>query len=136
MIKLSVMDFDMFYSPHHATFIMVYLTPYADNTFYWRYLKADHAILPPYAGGDSSADYVENIVKYNWSEEEVLYQAATPSAGGYIYGGSVHAGYFGDDDITKGGTRILLSWTEHTGKDAATPDTGYAHMTAAVTLGS
>ena len=129
-----IMDFDLFYSPYHATFIMIYLTCMADNTFYWRYLQADNAILPAYAGGDPDDDYVENIVKYKWSDEAVLYKADKPPAGNFIYAGSVHAGYFGDDDVTKGGTKLLLSWTQHTGQDAATPQSGYAHMTAVVDL--
>jgi hypothetical protein len=134
------MDFDLFYSPRHKTFIMVYLTPHADNTFYYRYLQASSAIMPPYADNDhpsptsSASDYVEEIINHPWSEEQVLYKADTPPAGNYIYAGSVHAGYFGDDDITKGGTKMLLSWTERTGEDAASPKSGYAHMTASVEL--
>lgn len=134
------MDFDLFYSPYHKTFIMVYLTPHADNTFYYRYLRASDPITPAYAHGQDTSsfdyeyDFVEEILKHPWSEEQILYTAATPPAGNYIYAGSVHAGYFGDGDITKGGTKLLLSWTEHTGEDAATPKSGYAHMTAGVEL--
>lgn len=127
------MDIDLFYSPHHATFIMVYLTCDADNTFYYRYLNASTAIRPSYAGGDPNSDYVENIVKYAWSEQEVLYKTPTPPVS-FIYAGAVHAGYFGTDDIMNGGTKMLLSWTQHTGLDAATPESGYSHMTAAITL--
>jgi hypothetical protein len=126
-----VMDLDVFYSPYHGTFIMVYLTPDADNTFYYRYLMSDTAIIPPYAGG--TVDYVEHIIKNQWSSEQVLYKAATPPMA-YIYAGGVHAGYFGNNDITNGGTKMLISWTEHTGQDAASPATGYSHMTAVITL--
>ena len=129
----SIMDIDFFYSPRHSTFIMVYLNCYGDNTFYYRYLNSSSAILPPYAGGNPNADYVENIVKYPWSDEQALYKAAAPPAS-FIYAGAVHAGYFGNDDITNGGTKMLLSWTQHTGLDADTPQSGYAHMTAAVTM--
>lgn len=133
------MDFDLFYSPRHKTFIMVYLTLHADNTFYYRYLQPSDPITPPYADANhnspsSDYNYVEEILKHPWSEEQVLYKADTPPAGNYIYAGSVHAGYFGNDDITKGGTKMLLSWTEHTGEDAASPKSGYAHMTAGVEL--
>jgi hypothetical protein len=133
------MDFDLFYSPHHKTFIMVYLIPHADNTFYYRYLQSPDPISPPYSQddtspSDSSSDYVEHILQHPWSEEQILYKADTPPSGNYIYAGSVHAGYFGDDDITKGGKKMLLSWTEHTGEDANTPKSGYAHMTAGVEL--
>jgi len=124
----------MFYSPYHATFIIIYLTCDADNTFYYRHLEVPKPIFPPYAGGDPNTDYVENIAKYTWSDPQVLYKAATPPAGNYIYAGAVHAGYFGDDDITNGGTYLLISWTQHTGLDAATPQSGYSHMTAVVSL--
>ena len=131
------MDFDLIYSPHHKTFIMVYLIPLVDNTFYYRYLQASGPIIPPYAeGGNPSTeyDYVEEILKHPWSDEEILYEADSPVAGNFIYVGSVHAGYFGDDDITNGGTKMFLSWTEHTGEDAASPKSGYALMTADVEL--
>ena len=135
LIQSPISDFDMFYSPHHSTFLMVYMTCNADNTFYWRYLQTDHAIPPPRAGDDPSVDHVENIVKYTWSEEQVLYKADTPPAGNYIYAGAVHAGYFGQEDVTNGGLKMLISWTQHTGQDANTPASGYAHLTAAVTMG-
>lgn len=131
LLDEPVMDLDVFYSPYHGTFIMVYLTPFADNTFYFRYLMSDTAILPPYAGG--TGDYVESIVKNQWSSEEVLYKAAAPPMA-YIYAGGVHTGYFGNNDITNGGTKMLISWTEHTGEEAASPATGYSHMTAVLTL--
>jgi hypothetical protein len=131
LLDEPVMDLDVFYSPYHGTFIMVYLTPNADNTFYFRYVMSDTAILPPYAGG--IGDYVESIVKNQWSSEQVLYKAAAPPMA-YIYAGGVHTGYFGKNDITNGGTKMLISWTEHTGQDAASSATGYSHMTAVVTL--
>jgi hypothetical protein len=131
LLDEPVRDLDMFYSPYHGTFIMVYLTPNADNTFYFRYLKSNTAIVPPYSGG--TGDYVENIVKDQWSSEQVLYKAASPPKA-YIYAGGVHAGYFGGDDITNGGVKMLISWTQHTGQDAASPATGYSYMTAVVTL--
>lgn len=126
------MDFDMFYSPRHLTFIMVYLTSYADSTFYYRYLLAGQAILPPYNGGDPSVDFVGNIVKYKWSDEQVLYKAAKPPSGNYIYAGGVHAGYFGTDDITNGGSKLLISWTANTGEDAGSVNSGYFCITAEV----
>lgn len=131
LLDEPVMDLDVFYSPYHGTFIMVYLTPNADNTFYFRYLMSETSIVPPYAGG--TGDYVENIVKNQWSNEQVLYKATAPPMA-YIYAGGVHAGYFGDDDITNGGVQMLISWTEHTGQDAASPASGYSHMTVIVTL--
>jgi len=99
----SFMDVNVFYSPRHLTFIIVYLTIYADSTFYYRYLEADQGILPPFApGGDSSSDYVETILKYNWSEQQVLYKAAQGLSGKYIYSGGPHLGYYGSNDIING----------------------------------
>ena len=131
------MDLDIFYSPRHQTFVMVYLTRYADNIFYYRYLKSPFPLVPQYNATSSSVsnpDLVENIVKYPWSEERLLLRVATPRAGNYIYAGSVHTGYFREKDITNGGTMMLLTWTEKTGEDAASPQSGYAHMSAAVVL--
>ncbi|KAL9617084.1 MAG: hypothetical protein Q9160_008114 [Pyrenula sp. 1 TL-2023] len=134
ILDTPIMDFDLFYSPRHLTFIMVYMTAYADNTFYYRYLSSPSAILPPYApGGNNSTDIAENIVRLPWSTEQVLYRVPTP-AKSYAYAGSVHQGYFGTDDITTGGTKMLISWTANTGLDAAAPKGGYAIMTAVVEL--
>lgn len=130
-IKGQFMDGDMFYSPRHLTFIFVYLTPYADNTFYYRYLQADHAIRPSFAGGQDD-DYVENIVKYSWSEEQVLYKAAPGLAGHYIYAGGVHQGYYDEDDITNGDSRMLISWTAPTGENPASLDSEYQMVTAEI----
>lgn len=132
ILDTPIMDFDLFYSPRHLTFIMVYMTTYADNTLYYRYLNSPSAILPPYApGGIDSNDFAENIVRLPWSAEQVLYRVPTP-AKSYAYAGSVHQGYFGTDDVMTGGTKMLISWTANTGLDAAVSDGGYALMTAVV----
>ena len=128
-----LLDINVFYSPRHLTFIIVYLTTYADSTFYFRYLEADQAILPSFApGGDSSADYVENILKYKWSEQQVHYKAAQGLNGKYIYSGGPHLGYYGSDDIINGGSKMLLSWTAPTGQDPSTLTSEYQIVTAEV----
>ena len=129
----AVQDLDIVYSPHHGTFIAVFLNHNADNTFYYRFLKTDATILPPYAGGNGDEDFAEALVQNQWSEKQVLYTAPQPPEA-YIYAGGVHAGYFGEADITNGGTKMLLSWTQHTGQDAASAQSGYAHMTAVITF--
>lgn len=127
------MDVSIFYSPRHLTFIIVYLTGYADSTFYFRYLQADQGILPSFVpGGDSSSDYVENILKYKWSQEQVLYKAPQGLSGKYIYSGGPHLGYFGSNDIINGGTKMLLSWTAPTGLDPATLTSEYQIPTAEI----
>ncbi|KAL8913567.1 MAG: hypothetical protein Q9171_001651 [Xanthocarpia ochracea] len=128
-----IMDIDVFYSPRHMTFIAVYLTAYADSTFYYRYLKADRPIMPCYApGGDKNSDYVENLLKYEWSDEQVLYKAQPGLAGAFIYAGGAHTRYFGSDDIVNGGTRLLLSWTAPTGQNPASAASEYQIVTAEV----
>ena len=128
-----ILDVDIFYSPRHLTFIVVYLTIYADSVFYYRYLKADQAIIPPYApGGNPTSDYVENIVKYDWSDEYVLYKAKPGLSGKYIYSGGVHQGYFGTDDIINGGSKMLISWTAPTGLNPATEESEYQIITAEI----
>jgi len=127
------MDINVFYSPRHLTFIIVYLTIYADSTFYYRYLEADQGILPAFvSGGNPSSDYVENILKYSWSDQQVLYKAAPGLSGHYIYAGAVHEGYYGSNDITNGGSRMLLSWTAPTGQDPSQSNSEYQMFTAEV----
>ena len=130
-LNTPVMDLDVIYSPFHRTFIMVYVTPKADNTFYYRYLNTSTPINPAYEGGTDA--YAEALVKNSWSEEKKLYNTAAPCEL-FIYAGGVHAGYFGDEGITKGGTKMLISWTQHTCQDASSAASGYAHMTAVVTF--
>ena len=127
------MDIDVFYSPRHLTFIAVYMTVYADSTFYYRYLQADQAILPPYnPDGNSSSDYVENLLKYEWSEEQVLYKAQPGLAGQYIYSGGVQSRYFGADDIYNGGRRMLISWTAPTGLLPSSQTSEYQFVAAEI----
>ncbi|KAL8917359.1 MAG: hypothetical protein Q9208_007976 [Pyrenodesmia sp. 3 TL-2023] len=134
-IEGPIMDIDIFYSPRHMTFIAVYLTIYADSTFYYRYLKAPHAIVPSYApGGDKNSDCAEYLLKYGWSDEQVLYKAKPGLAGSFIYSGGVHTRYFGSDDIVNGGTRMLLSWTAPTGQNPASAVSEYQIVTAEVNL--
>ncbi|KIX95888.1 uncharacterized protein Z520_08596 [Fonsecaea multimorphosa CBS 102226] len=126
MLDVSVQDLDVMYVPAMRSFLMVYLNTLADNTFYYRYLDLDLNVE------DKDFD-VENIVTAKWSDEQVLAKIDAP-AQGYIYAGSVHAGYFEGDDIANGGWKMLITWTEHTGQDAASPESGYAHKSAYVQL--
>lgn len=138
MVNQQVMSMDVFYSPVHRTFIMIYLTPDADNTFYYRYListsNSSLNIMPPYESGGNS-DYVEEILRNRWSEHSILFTVDKP-ARGYIYAGGMHAGYFDRDDITNGGTKMLVTWTEHTAVDPNVPESGYAHKSQVVEFGS
>ena len=132
-ISGAFMDVDIFYSPRHLTFIAVYLTSYVDNTFYYRYLETDVAIRPPYApGGNVADDFVANILKFKWSEQTLLYKASPGLSGKYIYSGGVHQGYYGSDDITNGGSKMLLSWTAPTGLNPSAFESEYQTVTAEV----
>ncbi|KAL8866591.1 MAG: hypothetical protein Q9174_006212 [Haloplaca sp. 1 TL-2023] len=134
-IEGPIMDLDIFYSPRHMTFIAVYLTNYADSTFYYRYLEADRAIMPSYApGGDPNVDCAEYLLRYDWSEEQVLYKAQPGLSGAFIYSGGVHLQYFGSDDISNGGSRMLLSWTSPTGQNPGSLNAEYQIVTAEVNL--
>lgn len=137
IIDRSVMNMDMIYSPAHKTFIMIYLTSEADNTFYFRYLVSKDnenlSIVPPYEAKDN-IQFVEEILTNAWSDEEVLFSIPAP-ARGYAYAGGLHAGYFGSDDIANGGTKMLCTWTEHTEVDPEKPESGYAHKSQIVELG-
>lgn len=132
-IEGPIMDIDVFYSPRHMTFIAVYLTIYADSTFYYRYLRAPHAIVPSYApGGDKNFDCAEDLLKYEWSDEQVLYKAKPGLSGSFIYSGGVHLRYFGSDDVANGGSRMLLSWTAPTGQNPVSAVSEYQIVTAEV----
>lgn len=122
---------DVFYSPRHQTFIMVYQSNYADNQLHWCYLQSDHGIIPGYAGG-ADADYVANIYKYSWSASQVLLATTVPPAGMYTYGGGSFAGYYDAQDIVNGGTRMLTTWTHPTGENPGNADTSYFHESAEV----
>lgn len=124
MLDIPIQDLDVIYVPILRSFLMIYLKTLADNTFYYRHLPLD-------LDAEARDLYGENIVKGKWSEEKVLTKIDAPVEG-YIYAGGMHAGYFGEDDITNGGWKMLITWTEHTGKDAATPESGYAHKSAHV----
>ncbi|KAB8356654.1 hypothetical protein FH972_024231 [Carpinus fangiana] len=121
---------DIFYSPRHLTYVMVFQTPFADNNFYWRYLQVPKPIKPTYAGG-SEADLAENLHKYKWSPATLLFQAPKPADGLYVYAGGVSMGYFDKDDIVNGGTKMLLQWTAPL---AANDPRGYDTGTAVVTF--
>ena len=125
-----VVDLDMVYNPKANTFIMIYTVFPPDNKFYYRellpYPGTLNGVFPPYEsyGDDHWAD---TIVSGKWDgEASLLYQVKDPPVG-TMYAGGIHAGYFGDEDITNGGNSILLTWTEHTGKEG--PE-GYAHRVA------
>ena len=124
MLDMQVLDLDVIYVPAMRSFLMMYLNTVADNTFYYRHLPLD------LNAGDND---VENIVKAKWSDEKVLAKIDAP-AEGYIYAGGMHAGYYGADDITNGGYKMLITWTEHTGHDATSAESGYAHKSAYVEL--
>lgn len=122
---------DVFYSPRHQTFIMVFMSNYADNALHWRYLLADHGIVPGYQGG-VDADYVANIYKYAWSTPQLLLDTPVPSGELYTYGGGSFSGYYDAQDLAYGGTKMLTTWTYPTGEDPGAVDTSYFHQTAEV----
>ena len=137
LINQPVMSVDLIYSPAHQTFIMIYLTPEADNTFYYRYLQGkDNSTLsnlPSYTEGGED-DYFEQLLTNEWSEQHVLFNIPKPERG-YAYAGGIHAGYFGVDDISIGGTKALFTWTEHTLVDPNRPESGYAHKSQVIEFG-
>lgn len=137
LIDQPVMNMDLIYSPAHKTFILIYLTPEADNTFYYRYLVGKNneslIITPPYET-DGHDQYVENVLTNVWSDSKVLFKIPTPERG-YAYAGGIHAGYFDEDDITMGGMKMLCTWTEHTRVDPDKPESGYALKAEAVEFG-
>lgn len=125
---------DVFYSPRHLIFTTVCMARYTDSTFYYRYLEVSQGILPPCApGGDSSSGYIENILNYKWSTQQVLYKAAPSLGGKYIYSGGVHLGYYGSGDVLNGGQKMLLSWTAPSDLEPSTLTSEYQIPTAEIT---
>ena len=121
---------DVFYSPRHLTFIMVFMNNYVDNTIYWRFLRGP-PIVPTYAGGNAT-DIAQYIYQYPWSGQGTLIKT-TPRTS-FSYDGGATLGYFGADDISRGGNKMLLSWTEPNGYAANGNLTGYYLGTAMVTF--
>jgi hypothetical protein len=119
---------DIFYSPYHRTYIFVYMNNLADSTFHYRYLLAPAAIIP-----STGTDTVEAIVKYSWSAEQTLLKTPSALSGQYTYAGGIQAGYFGADDITNGGLKMLLSWSSPTGQLGNSALTQYQIPTAQIT---
>lgn len=124
---------DIFWSPKHSTFMMVYQTYYADNNFYWRYLQlpAGVSIKPIWAGG-SQQDFVQAIYTYPWSADIFLFTTPAPADGSYTYGGGAMQGYYDGSDITRGGSRMLLTWTEQSGQNPGSGTSGYYHRSAEI----
>jgi hypothetical protein len=119
---------DIFYSPHHRTYLFVYMNGYADSTFYFRYLVAPTAIVP-----EEGVDMADAIVKYPWSSQQTLLKVPEGKSGQYAYAGGVQLGYFGVHDITNGGKKMLLSWSSPTGQGGDTELTQYELPTAQIT---
>jgi hypothetical protein len=136
-LDLPVVDLDIIYMPKAKTFMMIYTSFPPDNTFYYRqlYPNTDHTVgvYPPYEKyGDEL--WAETIITGKWEDNDhVLYKVPNPAMG-TMYAAGVHAGYYGSDDIVNGGNSILVSWTEHTGKEGESPESGYAHKTAKATI--
>lgn len=132
-LNIPVIDLEIIYMPKSRTFMMIYTVFPPDNTFYYRqlYPYSDHkrGVHPPYEQyGDEQ--WGDTIVTGEWEEDQhVLYKVPDPAVG-RMYAGGVHAGYYGNEDITNGGDSILLTWTEHTGKEGESPESGYAHKAA------
>ncbi|KAF2436553.1 hypothetical protein EJ08DRAFT_150704 [Tothia fuscella] len=123
---------DMFYAPAHGTFIFTYTNNASDSTIYYQYLKPDHALLPYYIPSKGDLDLVENILKYNWSEPQVLYKANDIPEGESVQLAGPHLGYYEKDDITNGGTRMLITWTVSTGQDGGSRASGYELRSASI----
>jgi hypothetical protein len=107
---------------------MVYLTSHLDNTFYFMYLNA--SVHPCNMPGCS--DYVESITKHNWSAQKVLFRAESDPTEEKIESGGPCLGYFGEDDISNGGTKMLLTWTARTGQNASGSTSEYEMRSAVV----
>ena len=90
----------IFYSPYFTTFIMIYFNKMVDSTFYIRYLALNEPIGQDttwIAGGKNGkgivAEDVEALVKYQWSNEQKLWESPT-GKGGFNYAGNAHPEYF------------------------------------------
>lgn len=123
---------DIFFSRLHGTFIFVYMNGHVDSTFYYRKLLVPKPIEAPFpAIPKSSSEWdalAENIWKHPWSTEETILLKTVPHQDtGFNYAGSVARGFFGEDDISEGGNKLLLTWTIRTGRRAWEKDTGEYH---------
>jgi hypothetical protein len=81
---------NVFWSEKYNTFMIVYMTSYADNKLYYRYIK------------DSSAS-----ITGEWSDEYLLVDTSNKLNGGYGYNYAGHA----YPDFTQDASELLLSIT-------------------------
>ncbi|KAI9826318.1 MAG: hypothetical protein M1832_000235 [Thelocarpon impressellum] len=92
---------NIFFSPYFSTYILTYFNKMVDSTFYIRFLD----LMKPFEedagrwvrggkdGRGIGAEDAEALVRYAWSEEQVLYRSA-PGKGGFNYAGASHPEYF------------------------------------------
>lgn len=130
-LQYSLSSGDIFYSPRHGTFIVVYQTAWTDSSIFYAYLKTPTFISPSYNAA-TYEDIIENIYKYEWSEAMLLFKTPEVSEGHYTYDGGVLQGYFDEDDIVNGGDRMLLHWTVPTSYPAGSMENGYQFWSAEV----
>ena len=91
---------NVFFSPYFHTFLIIYFNKMVDSTFYIRYINLQNPIsndLTWISGGRNGKgiqhEDIEALVKYRWSEEQILYVSPT-SKGGFNYAGNAHPEYF------------------------------------------
>jgi hypothetical protein len=97
----------IFYSPFLKTFLSVYFNGQADSTFYIRYLGLETLVCPAEAwfrggryGREIQAEDVEAVLRYSWSDEQVLYKSP-PGPKGFNYAGLAHPEFFNNQCYAK-----------------------------------
>ena len=90
----------VFFSPYFRTFLIIYFNKMVDSTFYIRYLDLQNPLSRDSTwvtrgrkGKGIQHEDTEALVKYKWSEEQILYVSPT-SKGGFNYAGNAHPEYF------------------------------------------
>jgi hypothetical protein len=97
----------IFYSPFLKTFLSVYFNDQADSTFYIRYLDLETLVCPAedwFKGGKYGrgiqAEDVEAVLRFSWSDEQVLYRSP-PGPKGFNYAGLAHPEFFNNQYYAK-----------------------------------
>ncbi|KAI9791067.1 MAG: hypothetical protein M1816_004298 [Peltula sp. TS41687] len=105
----------LFFSPYLKTFVLVYFNRMVDSTFYIRFLDLNQPLKDARPRGSIGARDVEALVRYSWSEEQVLYRSP-PGKGGFNYAGAAHPEYFNRQyypRTTHFALRNKLPWAAH-----------------------
>jgi len=127
------------FSKLHGSFLLIYTRGNLESTFHIRKLNVPEPLELPTEDTPLSSylwDWVpEQLVKHPWTDEETFFKAPTADKYSLNFAGSVALGYMGEDDIMRGGNKMMVTWTSRVKQRAWNgPNGEYDAGTAIVTF--